>query len=587
MTRNLKLELTWIGKENRPRLEPRILLEDPEKSHHAAHRVSDTDLFDNRLIFGDNLLALKALEQEFTGRIRCIYIDPPFNTGQALDHYDDGVEHSIWLSLMNERMQLLYKLLEPNGVMWVHLDDVEVHYCKILLDGIFGRGNFVSQITYERSGAAGIGQGGVFVNTAEYILLYRKGVFEPTDTKSLGPLEFETMKRYNKVLASEGTKSIIREFPSRSNGLPVRIFRHTDFVIRPISLRNYDQRKTTIDAEFVDNFERLFRTTNPQKENEFQNELIAGMDRTALYSVEYIPSRGKRKDTLTTLYYYNAELFAWLKDSAQLKDNEIVKANKLTNIWTHAEIPKADLANEGGVEFKRGKKPEQLLRRIIDLSTNPGDWVLDSFAGSGTTGAVAHKMGRQWIMIELGEHCHSHIIPRLTRVVNGADPSGVTQAVGWRGGGGFRYLQLAPSLLEKDKWGNWIINREYNGAMLAQALCKLEGFKYAPSDSLYWQHGRSSERDFIYVTTQTLATAQLEQLSDEVGPQRTLLVLCVAFRGRADRWPNMTVRKIPRAVLARCEWGHDDYSLRVENLPKAPSKPTQEELFVGTGNGRQ
>ena len=585
--RNQRLELTWIGKENRPQVEPRILLEDSQKSHHAAHRLSESDSFDNRLIFGDNLLALKALEHEFAGKIRCIYIDPPFNTGQALDHYDDGVEHSIWLSLINERMRLLYKLLEPNGVLWVHLDDVEVHYCKILLDEIFGRANFVSEITYERSGAAGIGQGGVFVNTAEYILLYRKGTFEPTDTKFFGPLEFETMKRYNKVLVSEGTKSVIREFKSKSNGLPVRVFRHTDFIVRTISLRNYEQRKAIVDAEFVDNFERLFRTTNPQKENEFQNELISGMDPTALYSVEYVPSRGKRKDTSTILHYYNAELFAWLKDTAELKGNEIVKANRLTNIWTHSEIPKADLANEGGVEFKRGKKPEQLLRRIIDLSTNPGDWVLDSFAGSGTTGAVAHKMGRRWIMVELGQHCHTHIIPRLRRVVEGTDLSGITPAVDWRGGGGFRFLRLAPSLLEKDKWGNWIINREYNAVMLAEALCKLEGFQYAPSDSLYWQHGRSTERDFIYVTTQNLSAEQLDQLRDDVGKNCTLLVLCLAFRGRPDRWPNLTVKKIPKAVLTSCEWGHDDYSLQVQNLPKAPSKLGQQDLFVGAGNGRR
>ena len=225
-------------------------------------------------------------------------------------------------------------------------------------------------------------------------------------------------------------------------------------------------------------------------------------------------------------------------------------------------------------------KPERLIKRIIDISTNVGDWVLDSFAGSGTTGAVAQKMGRRWIMVELGEHCHTHIIPRLKKVIDGEDPGGITKAVNWKGGGGFRYYRLAPSLLEKDKWGNWVISKQYNPAMLAEALCKLEGFVYAPSDTIYWQHGHSTERDFVYVTTQNLSPDQLQQLSDEVGSDRSLLVLCTAFRGKAERWPNLTVKKIPRAVLSRCEWGHDDYSLSVENLPKAPPKPGQQELFV-------
>ena len=232
--------------------------------------------------------------------------------------------------------------------------------------------------------------------------------------------------------------------------------------------------------------------------------------------------------------------------------------------------------NEGGVEFRSGKKPELLLQTILKHFSNPGDWVLDSFGGSGTTGAAAHKMGRRWIMVELKETCHTHIVPRLKKVVDGADTGGITEAVGWKGGGGFRYYRLAPSLLEKDKWGQWVISKKFNAAMLAEAACKLEGFTYAPSDTLYWQHGHSTERDFLYVTTQHLSADQLAQLSDEVGSERTLLVLCAAFRvskSGTERYPNLTVKKIPKQVLSRCEWGHDDYSLKVENLPKAPPAP--------------
>jgi adenine-specific DNA-methyltransferase len=222
-------------------------------------------------------------------------------------------------------------------------------------------------------------------------------------------------------------------------------------------------------------------------------------------------------------------------------------------------------------------KPELLIQRVLEVGSNPGDLVLDSFAGSGTTGAVAHKMGRRWIMVELGDHCHTHIIPRLQKVINGEDNGGITEAVNWQGGGGFRYYKLAPSLLKKDKWDNWVINPDYNPEMLTEALCKLEGFTYAPSDTLYWQQGYSTETNFIYVTTQNLSYEQLAQLADEVGTDRSLLVLCMAFRGRPE-FPNLIIKKIPKHVLHRCEWDHDDYSLKVENLPQAPPKPGQMEL---------
>jgi adenine-specific DNA-methyltransferase len=188
-------------------------------------------------------------------------------------------------------------------------------------------------------------------------------------------------------------------------------------------------------------------------------------------------------------------------------------------------------------------------------------------------------MGRRWIMVELGEHCHTHIIPRLQKVIGGEDKGGVTEATGWNGGGGFRYFSLAPSLLEKDRWGNWVVNKQYNAAMLAAAICKLEGFAYAPSDTHYWQHGHSTEADFIYVTTQTLNAEQLQALSDEVGANRSLLVCCSAFKGDASRYPNLTLKKIPKMVLSNCEWGHDDYSLNVANLPmqqQASPEPTAE-----------
>ncbi len=242
-------------------------------------------------------------------------------------------------------------------------------------------------------------------------------------------------------------------------------------------------------------------------------------------------------------------------------------------IWADLDTTRQTKAHQkvifGDIPQFETPKPEDLISRIFGVSTEPGDLVLDSFAGSGTTGAVAHKMGRRWIMIELGEHCHTHIIPRLKKVIDGDDQGGISEAVNWRGGGGFRYYRLAPSLLQQDRWGQWVINKDYNAEMLAAAICKLEGFTYAPSDAHYWQHGKSTESDFIYVTTQSLTPEQLHALSDEVGEGRSLLVCCSAFRGDANRFQNLTVKKIPKMVLSRCEWGHDDYSLNVENLPMA------------------
>jgi adenine-specific DNA-methyltransferase len=232
-------------------------------------------------------------------------------------------------------------------------------------------------------------------------------------------------------------------------------------------------------------------------------------------------------------------------------------------------------------------KPERLLRRVMEIATTPGDLVLDSFAGSGTTGAVAHKMGRRWIMVELGAHCETHIVPRMRKVVDGSDSLGISESVAWKGGGGFRYYELSPSLLQLDKWGREIISDQFNAEMLAQALCKLEGFLYDPSPDLYWQHGHSTESDFLYVTTQTLDSTELAALSEDVGQGRTLLVLCSAFRGTSDQWTNLTVRKIPNYIRERCEWGHDDYSLNVANLPMVDKKAVltlQPRLFGGGGN---
>ena len=379
-----KLELTWLGKDQSIHIEPRLLIENKELSNTSSDPNTE-----NILIHGDNLLALKALEPMYAGQIKCIYIDPPFNTGQAFEHYDDNLEHSIWLNLMYERFKLLYRLLEANGMFWIHLDDVEVHYCKVVLDEIFSRHNFVSHITYERSAVAGLGQGGYLVNTTEHILLYKKGVLPDKVNLSYEELGFNIIKRYNRYVADFGERKLVREFTAKSNGEIVRVYEHTGVVIETISLRDVKNREAEIRSDFAAHIDTLFRGNRVQKENEFQNDIIDSLEKGKFYSVDYIPSRGKNKDEETTLYYSNCELLSWLKDTTTLENGMLTKSQKMTTLWKHGEIPKADIANEGGVYFPRSKKPEQLLRRIIEMSTEPGDFILDSFTFSITFGITS------------------------------------------------------------------------------------------------------------------------------------------------------------------------------------------------------
>lgn len=437
--------LNWLNKEQAvttvKNCSYRLLNQVPELSY------GDQDT-DNMIIQGDNLEALKALLPTHKGRVKCIFVDPPYNTQNAFEYYDDNLEHSKWLSMIYPRLELLYELLAEDGLFWIQLDDSEIHYCKVILDEIFGRDKFVTHVAYERSSAAGIGQGGFVVDTSEHILCYRKNTIGDHTVKNSGALELKTLKRYNKYLNKVGSRRIIREFASKSNGLPVKVYEYGSHEVKTISLRDYEKRKNEIDRELALNFDTLFRTNQIQKENSFQKDLVAGMDKSKLYSVVYTPSRGKYKDKETELFYLNAELFSWLKDTADVENGEIVKHFNLTNFWRHEDIPKADIANEGGVKFSRGKKPEQLLKRIFEMSSSEGDLVLDSFLGSGTTAAAAHKMNRKYIGIEFGEQAVSHCQKRLKDVVEN-EQSGITNSVKWQGGGGFKFYRLGEVIFNK------------------------------------------------------------------------------------------------------------------------------------------
>lgn len=528
-----KLELTWIGKEKRPKLEPRILLEDPNKSFHATQKFSDNDVFDNRLIFGDNLLALKALEQEFAGKIKCIFIDPPYNTGSAFSHYDDGLEHSIWLGLMRDRLEIIRRLLSDDGSLWITIDDNEAHYLKVLGDELFGRGNFIADVIWEKADSPR-SDAKYFSTRHDHLLVWAKNI----ETATINRLkQSEIPSHYNK---------------KDSAG---RIY-----YLKPLRAMGADGHREKRPSMY-------FPITAPDGTEVFPKN-PDGSDSRWQWGFDKVKSESDRVDFVRTKTGWSVYFRIYFEDT---------DGSPPETIWPHGEVgsnrtSKKEIKDLFGSDVFDTPKPEALIARILDISTIPGDLVLDSFAGSGTTGAVAHKMGRRWIMVELGDHCHTHIIPRLQKVISGEDQGGITKSVNWQGGGGFRYYKLAPSLVVNDRWGNAVINPEYNAAQLAEAIAKLEGFTYAPSEVQWWQHGNSSERDFIYVTTQNLSVEQLQSLSDEVGGDQSLLVCCTAFHGvtaakASERWPNLTLKKIPKMVLARCEWGHDDYSLNVANLP--------------------
>lgn len=552
--RKPRLELTWVGKEDRPKLKPRVLIEDPDLSYHVSKRQFDGDIFDNRLIFGDNLLALKAIEQEFTGKVNCVYIDPPFNTGEMFENYDDGLEHSIWLGQMRQRFTMLHRLLAQTGSLFVHLNDDELDYCKVTLDEIFGRKNFVNRFTVDARSPSAFStvNPGIF-KAAEYVLWYAK------DKESF----------QSKELRIPRTPDYAYRFWIESRDLACSTWKLEP--LGPIFEQRGPRRATTpagrlkeFDQFIIKNARNVCRTASIS-ESGAGEAVLALRDESLRHPGTVV--KLERPGPLDDIFAIDGEQLIFYDKQVEKIDGKLTATKLLTNIWD--DIAWEGIAGEGGVTFRKGKKPEKLIRRILSITTKPGDLVLDSFAGSGTTGAVAHKMGRRWIMVELGPHAHTHIIPRMRKVVDGTDRSGISTAVEWKGGGGFRYFRLAPTLLINDDWGQKVINPDYNAEMLSEAVCKLQGFTFAPSTVNFWQHGHSSERDFIYVTTQHLTGDQISQISSLVGHENTLLICCSSFRMPSNGCANLTVKKIPKSVLDKAEWNRDDYSLKIDVLPEA------------------
>ena len=556
-----KLELTWIGKQDKPKLEARILIEDPEKSYGDKNT-------ENKLIHGDNLLSLRALEQNYSDRIKCIYIDPPFNTGSAFDHYDDTLEHSIWLSLMQSRFEIFRKLLRDDGVLFLHLDDSEMAYAKVLLDEIFGRKNYCNTITLTTNDPSGFkATGSTVFSTANYLLVYAKD-------KSKKPIEKVYIeksydKAYSKVLVDRSVNYQNWKWENISDV----VGRELGFASSREAKRELgDGFHTAIAKYALDNADRVFRVAAigggaAIKRAETIKRSIQNKDQVIIHPDEdvedfYILNGGQ-------ILFYDKRLIE--------VDGKKLPGEVITDVWT--DISWTGIANEGGVEFKNGKKPELLISRVLQMSTKEGDWVLDSFLGSGTTAAVAQKLKRRWIGIEIGDHCDSHCLPRLKSVCNGSDNTGITKSISWTGGGGFKYYYLAPSLLQKDKRGNWIINKQYNATQLAAAMAKHEGFRFEPDDTYYWKQGKSTERDFIFTTTNFISVKLVDTIYSEMKNDESLLICCTSFSRAADKYPNITIKKIPKMLLGRCEFGKEDYSLNIVNVPTL----SEEQEFIPKG----
>lgn len=507
-----RLELTWIGKDEELKLEPRILIEDPEKSYGDPNS-------ENMLIHGDNLLALKALEQEYAGKVKCIYIDPPYNTGSAFEHYDDNLEHSTWLSLMRPRLEILRALLSENGSLWISIDDDECHYLKILCDEVFGRNNFVTTCIWQKIHSTK-NDARYLSENHDYVLVY---------AKDLNSLEIKMLARTEDMDSRYSNPDNDPRGPWQSGDLVANEERTNGYydVISPTGKKfNVPKGKHWVYSQ-----ERM-------------KEMIA--DNRIWF--------GKSGDAFPRKKRFLSEVQQGRKGNTWWESKEV----------GHNQEAKREVKSLFPSDVFSTPKPERLIKRILELSTNVEDLVLDSFLGSGTTSAVAHKMGRKYIGIEMGNHAHTHCVPRLKKVIDGTDGLPLSKTLEWQGGGGFKFYNLAPSLLRKDKYENWVIDEKYNANMLAAAMCKHEGFRFSPHEELYWKQGKSTETDYIFVTTAFVTVEQLDKIHEEMSSEESLLICAKSFAPECDdRYPNITVKKIPQMILGKCEYGQDNYDLNI------------------------
>jgi adenine-specific DNA-methyltransferase len=446
----------WVPKNDIRVAEPRILRF--ERSYGEAKN-------ENMLIKGDNLLVLRSLVETLKGkpeqdRIKCIYIDPPFNSGNAFQYYDDNLQHSEWLTMMRDRLRLLRMVLRKDGVIFVHIDFEELAYLKVLMDEIFGRDNFIAQINWQRvpEGRTLLGQGQAEITiSTEYILIYafakKQNLLNKTIKKYTDATD-RVLEQYSMVLSGISGKKLIKKF-SDSSGETVEIYEYKSYKYVRLPQKIFRTDRNEYLKIFLSNFENIVQSVGVQEESTFQQKIISELKhKNVLYSASYISSKGKRKGAAIEDFFINKRKLLYAKDYARINNKRIFRETDMNDFWGSNEIPVTGTADEGGVSFKRSKKPEGLIKRIIEISTSNNDLILDVFGGSGTTAAVAHKLQRRWIMVEIGKHAEELIIPRMERIIAGKDQSGISKEINWRGGGGFKYYKLGDSVIhEKDM--NW------------------------------------------------------------------------------------------------------------------------------------
>lgn len=486
----------WVDKKDPWVTEPRIFLQ--------KEIFGDKDT-ENMLVKGDNLLALQSLLQDFKNKIKLIYIDPPYNTGNAFSHYDDGMEHSLWLGLMKTRLEALQKLLSRDGSIWISIDDDECHYLKVLCDEVFGRNNFISSVIWEKK-------------------------YSPqNDAKWLSD-------SHDYILAYAKNKNIWRpNLLSRTEEMNAR-YKNPD----------NDPRGVWKNADLT--------AKDPFPYGQYEITSPAGK--------KFLPSNNRHwvygKEKMNEMIKDNR---IWFGKSGQNKPSlkifltEVKQGSVAKTIWFRTEVGDNQEAKREIRAFNMEDefttpKPERLINRIVELASNEADWVLDSFAGSGTTGAVAHKRNRKWIMVELGNHAKTHIIPRLKAVVSGKDQEGISKLYDWKGGGGFKYFELGDSLfVEDDDLRLTVLNPKlYNGALI-RAVLKVEGFRlFHPDNALHGISGRT----IAHVTEQYLNQAYMDVLLNEIGDRADYLVVYAKTVSKKLKLrDNVEVKKIPDILLQR------------------------------------
>ena len=516
-----KLELTWAGKDEPLLIEPRILLYDEKNSYGAQNT-------ENMLIHGDNLLALKALEKKYAGKVKCIYIDPPYNANATNEFYDDNFDHSTWLSLIRPRIQIIYNLLdETDGSLWISIDDDEQPYLRVLCDEIFGRKNFVASIVWQKrtspDNRAAISDG------HDYVLVYARDKDKFKQSRNKLPLSEEQAKNYkNPDNDPRGAWTSSDCTAQAGHGTASQFY--------TLYAPNGQEYNLSTGRCWL-------YTESVMKEKIKENRIWFGINGKSF----------PRKKT-------------YLSES---------KGQTPWTWWTNKEVghnqeAKKEIIVLFGENTFDTPKPERLIKRVLEIATNPGDLVLDSFLGSGTTAAVAHKMNRRYIGIEMGEHAYTHCKTRLDRVIDGTDAGGITKAVNWQGGGGYSFYELAPTLVNIDSHDEPVISKEYNAEQLAAAVALHEGYTYSPDPHCFWKQAKGSNNSYLFVTTQAIDFPYLDIISKEMKPGEYLTIAATTLPTEMKKpYRYISLKYIPQMLLKKCKFGvTNDYELPIVAPPK-------------------